>query len=398
LDPKTTLENLASLVVPAYADCCIIDLVEEDETSVRHAAITSRDAAAHEPLLRPLRERRRPLDFRSDQALARVIRTGQSLFVPEVRGSALESLAGGDARALDILRGLGVHAYLVVPVIIRDRVRGALTLLCTRPGQQLVPSDVALLEDLGRRAGSAVENARLYHEAQEAVRARDEFLSIASHELRTPLTPLQLHLQSLKRTLTTASPEGLSLERLANKVEVAERQEKRLSRLVAELLEISRIRLGKLELQPEEVNLPAVVSDVIARYRVELAQAGCTVNVNAPEALTGVWDRTRLEQVVTNLVTNAARYGHGKPIDITVAADARSVRLVVRDHGIGIAPEDQRRIFERFERAASRNFGGLGLGLYIARQIVEAHGGSIHVSSELGVGSSFTVELPRDVH
>jgi signal transduction histidine kinase len=120
--------------------------------------------------------------------------------------------------------------------------------------------------------------------------------------------------------------------------------------------------------------------------------------VNAPEALTGVWDRTRLEQVVTNLVTNAARYGHGKPIDITVAADARSVRLVVRDHGIGIAPEDQRRIFERFERAASRNFGGLGLGLYIARQIVEAHGGSIHVSSELGVGSSFTVELPRDVH
>jgi signal transduction histidine kinase len=131
---------------------------------------------------------------------------------------------------------------------------------------------------------------------------------------------------------------------------------------------------------------------------VELAQAGCTVNVNAPEALRGLWDRARLEQVVTNLLTNAARYGHGKPIDISLAQDGEAVRLVVRDHGIGIAPEDQQRIFERFERASSRNFGGLGLGLYIARQIVEAHGGTIRVSSELGVGSSFTVELPLGMH
>jgi NO-binding membrane sensor protein with MHYT domain/signal transduction histidine kinase len=397
LDPKTTLENLAGLVVPTYADFCIIDLLEDDEGSVRHAALAGHDAT-YEPLLKPLRERRHGLDLRSEQALARVVRTCQSLFVPKAGASDLEALAKGDAQELDVLRKLGVHGYLVVPIIIRDRVRGALFLLCTRPERQLMPTDVSLLEDLGRRAGAAVENARLYHEAQEAVRARDEFLSIASHELRTPLTPLQLHLQSLKRTLATASPDGLSLERLASKVDVAERQEKRLSRLVAELLEISRIRLGKLELQPEEVNLPAVVSDVIARYRVELAQAGCTVHVNAPEALTGLWDRTRLEQVVTNLVTNAARYGHGKPIDITVAADEQAVRLVVRDHGIGIAPEDQHRIFERFERAASRNFGGLGLGLYIARQIVEAHGGRIQVSSELGVGSSFTVELPLGVH
>lgn len=397
LDIRTTLRNLAGLVVPSYADCCVIDLLEEDGASVRHAAIVHCDPT-RTPRAQPEQERRRRLDAHSGQALARVMRTGQSLLVSEARPTDLEALAAGDPGYLELLRESRVHSYLVVPLTIRDEVRGALTLLCSQPERQLVAQDVPLLEDLGRRAGSAVENARLYHEAQEAVRARDEFLSIASHELRTPLTPLQLHLQSLKRTLATASPEGLSVETLASKVAVAERQEKRLSRLVSELLDISRIRLGRLELRPEEVDLPSVVSEVLAQYRVELAQAGCTVNVNAPETLHGQWDRTRIEQVVTNLLTNAVRYGHGKPIDITLARDGEAVRLVVRDHGIGIAPEDQQRIFERFERASSRNFGGLGLGLYIARQIVEAHGGTIHVSSELGVGSSFTVELPRATH
>jgi signal transduction histidine kinase len=397
LDIRTTLQNLAGLVVPAYGDCCVIDLLEEDGAFVRHAAVVHCDPTRL-PHAQPEQERRRGLDARSGQALARVLRTGQSLLVTEAAPHEWEALAAGDAGYLEMLRESRVHTYLVVPLVIRDQVRGALTLLCSRKGRHLVASDVPLLEDLGRRAGAAVENARLYHEAQEAVRARDEFLSIASHELRTPLTPLQLHLQSLKRTLAAASPEGLSVETLASKVAVAERQEKRLSRLVSELLDISRIRLGKLELRPEEVDLPSVVSDVLAHYRVELAQAGCTVNVNAPEALRGLWDRARLEQVVTNLLTNAARYGHGKPIDISLAQDGEAVRLVVRDHGIGIAPEDQQRIFERFERASSRNFGGLGLGLYIARQIVEAHGGTIRVSSELGVGSSFTVELPLGMH
>ncbi len=397
LDPRTTLESLASLVVPTYADCCVIDLLEDDDTSLRHAAVLHCDHS-QSPVPWLERERRRPIDLKAEHVLARVLRTCQAHLAPEVRPADLEALAVGEASSLEFLRKLGVHAYLVVPLVIRGAARGTLTLLCTRPGRQLLASDVSLLEDLGRRAGTAVENARLYHEAQEAVRIRDEFLSIASHELRTPLTPLQLHLQSLRRTLATASHEGLPVESLAAKVEIAERQQKRLSRLVAELLDISRIRLGKLELQPEEVDLSKAVADVVARYQMELSQAGCTVNVSAPERLTGWWDRSRLEQVVTNLVTNAARFGQGKPIDICVTEEGPMVRLVVKDRGIGIAPEDQQRIFERFERAASRNFGGLGLGLYIARQIVEAHGGTIRVSSELGVGSSFTVELPRGTH
>jgi PAS domain S-box-containing protein len=230
---------------------------------------------------------------------------------------------------------------------------------------------------------------------RRAVAHRDDFLSVASHELRTPLTSLKLELANLAR-LAQRSEAG-SGERLIAKVSKIDGQAERLHRLIRDLLDVSCIASGRLELHLEEVDLTQVAIDVGQRFHEEAERAGCAVVMRTEGALLGHWDRSRLEQVATNLVSNALKYGDCKPIEITTSAGDRDhARLVVRDQGLGIAPRDQDRIFGRFERAApSRHFGGIGLGLWIVKQIVEALGGTVTVESELGSGSTFTVDLPR---
>jgi PAS domain S-box-containing protein len=248
------------------------------------------------------------------------------------------------------------------------------------------------------------DRAQLYRQAQEEVRERDEFLSIASHELRTPVTALQLQLQLFQRYAGRA---GVVLPReMHEKVEALERQIRRISLLVNELLDLSRLRLGKLELRREELDLAELAREIIANLQSEIDLCGSRVDLQvmgtagaagAAGTVTGAWDRLRLGQVLTNLLVNAVKFGQGKPISVTVGENgAGRALLEVRDQGIGIAPEHQARVFGRFERAVPvEHFGGLGLGLYIARQIVEAHGGEIRVESTPGDGSTFRVELPR---
>jgi PAS domain S-box-containing protein len=233
-------------------------------------------------------------------------------------------------------------------------------------------------------------------EAEAAVRLRDEFLSVASHELKTPLTPLQLQVQLLLRSLANGGVASLPPDRLRAMLESIEHQSKRFASLVEGLLDISRVAAGRLELEPEEVELAELARGVAARFEAELARAGSRLTLALEGPVVGRWDRLRLEQVFTNLLSNAAKYGAGRPVEVRVEGDGAVARLAVRDHGIGIAPEDQGRIFGRFERAApARHYPGLGMGLYITRQIVEAHGGSVRVASAPGAGSTFTVELPR---
>jgi PAS domain S-box-containing protein len=241
------------------------------------------------------------------------------------------------------------------------------------------------------------EEERELERLREAVRTRDEFLSVASHELKSPLTPLQLKLTSLLR-IVEANPEAvLPGARVAKDLDVARRQVKKLAALIDDLLDVSRISTGRLQLQRAPMNLSALTREVVARYAPQAAQAGCSVEVEAA-AVVGTWDTRRLEQMVTNLLTNALKYGAGKPIHVRVSAEAGEAVLTVRDGGIGIAPEHQSTIFERFVRAVTdRNYGGLGLGLFITHQVVEAHGGSIRVQSALGQGATFTVRLPLDV-
>jgi PAS domain S-box-containing protein len=229
---------------------------------------------------------------------------------------------------------------------------------------------------------------RAHGEAEQAIQVRDDFLSIASHELRTPLTALQLQIETLRDAVG-----GLDAATITRRLVKAERQIGRLGKLIANLLDVSRIVSGRLVLDLEEVDAAEAVREVADRFAEEAQRAGCQLELATTPAV-GRWDRVRLEQVVTNLLSNAIKYAPGRPIRIEVAGGSPT-RVVVEDHGIGIAPDDLARIFERFERAVpTRHYGGLGMGLFIAHQIVEAHGGSIQVTSHPGEGARFTVELP----
>lgn len=226
-------------------------------------------------------------------------------------------------------------------------------------------------------------------ELKRAIRARDEFLSIASHELRTPLTALKLRLESLAHT---AAPD----ERAARRLNGAIRQTERLERLIDHLLDASRISAGRLVLERTAVSLGEIAGEVVGRAREQPGVTGQVFDLVIEGDVVGTWDRMRIEQVVENLISNALKYGGGRPVGVWVRGADDAVELTVSDHGIGIDAADLSRIFEQYERAeASQGQSGIGMGLYIARQIVQAHAGEIDVESRLGEGSSFRVVLPR---
>jgi signal transduction histidine kinase len=250
-------------------------------------------------------------------------------------------------------------------------------------------SDVAILEMMASEATVALANARLVEELRQAVLVRDDFLSVAGHELRTPLTALQLRLQGLMQT--PAKPEQ-ARERLTALM----RQVSRMTRLVNQLLDVSRISAHKLVLEREEVDLAALVEDVAGRFAEELRLEDTALELTLSPHVRGQWDRVRLEQVVSNLLSNAIKYGERRPVRVAVEPSGGGAKLTVQDKGIGIAQGDQQRIFARFERAVSQqHYGGLGLGLWISKQVIEAHGGSIDVMSAPQEGATFVVELPE---
>ena len=303
----------------------------------------------------------------------------------------LRELCDDDEHAA-LLRALGVTSGLAAPLLVRGRALGAITLGWTPAGHRASDTDLALVQELARRAAISIDNARLYRESQEAVGLRDEFLTVASHELRTPLTPLKLHLQSIELLL-----EEQGLDALGRGVGTAVRQVDRLSSLVTDLLNVAQIGSGRLALRREHVDLVALVQGLLGAWQTVLARAGCTVELRAAGPVVGMWDPMRIEQVVSVLLSNAMKIGAGKPIVVAIAATPTVATLSVRDAGIGVAQAHHDRIFERFERAVPvSRYGGLGLGLYIARQIVLAHRGSIRVASQEEAGAEFIVELPID--
>ncbi|MBC7713414.1 MAG: PAS domain-containing sensor histidine kinase [Rhizobacter sp.] len=239
------------------------------------------------------------------------------------------------------------------------------------------------------------ELAAAKEEAENAVAARDEFLSIASHELKTPLTSLKLQVQSRKRQLEKGNLKNFSAENFLKIVEQDDKQINRINRLVDDMLEITNIASGKLSLEVEHTDLGNLVKDVLFRFTTQFEVSQIKVTSDIAENVTGIWDRYRIEQVFTNLITNALKYGNKQPIEVTVKKDNNQASLIVRDHGIGIKSIDHERVFQQFERAVSASsISGLGLGLYICRKIIESHKGKIYVESELGQGSAFIVELP----
>jgi PAS domain S-box-containing protein len=301
----------------------------------------------------------------------------------------------GDWAPLVVEHGSGdPQLALEAPILLRDEVVGRVTLRRSPGAPRFDAADSAVVNELARRIALAVQNAHLFDEAQRAIRVRDEFLSIASHELRTPLTALSLDVELVRRMLARDGGDP----RMVHRVNKVEAHLGRLNQLVGTLLDVSQIEAGRLAIQPEAMDLRVAVGEVIDRFSEEAARAKCLLRANLPASpVQGVWDRSRIDQVVTNLLGNAVRYAPGKPIDIELVEAPTSVILTVRDHGPGIRREDQERIFGRFERAASgHGIGGFGLGLWITRQIVSALGGSIRLESEPDVETAFIIELPRE--
>ncbi|WP_233592044.1 PAS domain S-box protein [Corallococcus sp. AB011P] len=384
LDPETTLQRVAELAVPLLAELCVF-FVRTDGVGLRPVAVADRSPARAASVREFLR--RHPPDPDARHGPARVLATGESELSEASQGLwAPEALS-------EELRSLQDRPSLGVPLQARGRTLGVLYLLSPEPGRTYAPEELTLTEELGRRAAFAIDNAQLYCSAQESIRARDEFLSIASHELKTPLTSMRLRVQQMESVLLMGA-QPLSTERVTRMLEVFQDQLQRLSNLADHLLDVSRVHEKRLDLRMEEIDLVTVARHMAGHVAELLQKAGCEFELVAPEPVWGRWDRLRMEQVMLNLLTNAMKYGAGRPIRMEVAKHAGRARLIVEDHGMGIPFESQARIFERFERAASLNYGGLGLGLFITRRIVEAHGGSIRVESEPGHGARFIVELP----
>ncbi len=387
LDELEALQALASALVPELADYCDVKLLQQEE--LVPAAVAHADPRK-QAFARDL-QARYPRVMASAQGSAHVARTGQAFFVPSISDEMLRASAH-DEEHFKLARSLGLRSAMFVPIRVRGELAGVMTLVSAESARIYDTEHLALAEEIGRRAGVAIEHAQLYREARDAVQVREAFLSIAGHELNTPLTSLRLQLQSVLSSLGKADAR-LDRNRLAERVQKTLGHTARLERLVRDLLDVSRISSRRLALERERFDLVALVEEVIERHSHELQRTGSVVTLRAPPSVNGSWDRSRIDQAISNLLSNAMKYGAGEPIEVDLVVDEHVARIRVRDHGIGIAAEDHARIFGRFERATT-NHGGLGLGLWIAREVVEAHAGRVFFESAKGAGSTFTIELP----
>jgi signal transduction histidine kinase len=385
LDYRATLNAVARLAVGFLADWCVVDVFEE--------GTPRRVAAAHvdpekEKLVHQLRERQ---DRRGAPMQALEMRTsGAAVLVPVSKDADMKRYVN-DPESLRLAREIGVGPALILPMRARDRLLGTMTLVCSPHRRKYDERDLALGEELARRAAMALDNARLYDEARDAIRLRDDFLSIASHELNTPIAALQLSAEGFEQAAPHASTEVL--QRMSR---LMARQARRLGTLVKELMSVAELQAGRLHVERTTIDFTRVVREITEELAPELSRARCALTLRATASIEGEWDRTRLEQIVTNLLSNAMKYGAGKPITVEVSeSPPGTARLVVADQGIGIDPDRLHHVFGRFERAVPvGSYGGLGLGLYVVREIVTALGGHVKVESVAGAGSTFTVELP----
>lgn len=402
---EETLHQVVVSAIPYLAECAVLDVLEEGDRIRRVKAVHVNEKM--QPFVSFI-EKSGPTSLSSRSIISEALSSGETCIVPEFLKSGEFSYSSPSREHLGALNALDVYSGMVIPIKVRGKTRGALTLLNSSGGRRFGEKDRLIAEDFVRRAASAIENATLYRESQEALKTRDEFLMIASHELKTPLTPLKLQLQSIERVLKKCSDgsnlspdfssEHFTSEKLKKMIDMSNRMVKRFTILIEDLLDVSRINAGKFLLRTEEFDFVKLLNEVADRFAGELAKNHCELSLVTPDQLEGEWDASRMEQVLVNLLSNSMRYGAGKPIEVKLERFEFEVLLSVKDYGIGISEKDQSRIFQRFERASpSSHYGGLGLGLFITSQIMELHGGSITVKSEPGRGSLFQAKFPLRV-
>ena len=389
-DYESTLQKVASLAVPSFADWCAVDMLEADG-SLRRLAITHTDPSKVR-LARELFDRYPPSP--SDRrGVMRVAMTGEPDWVAAIPDSLLHDITKSKEH-LEIVRRLGLKSYLCVPLDLHGRTLGVLTFATAESGRIYGENDLAAAEDLAHRAAIAIENANLLSALKEGDRRKDEFLAMLAHELRNPLAPIRSSVQ-IFREVDPPAPE------LKWATDVIDRQVRQMTRLVDDLLDVSRITRGKIELRKESVDLATIINGVVDASRPLIEQMGHKLTVTMPgRPIRLEADTTRLSQVLLNLLNNAAKYTDNPArIWVTCEDENGEVVISVKDSGIGIPPEMLPHIFDLFiqvDRSLDRAEGGLGIGLTLVRRLVELHGGSVEAHSEgIGKGSEFIVRLPK---
>lgn len=389
LDYNITLAIVASLVVTNIADFCLIDITEGEEMKRLAARVA-------DPKKQKLAEKffNFPPDPRNKQAIYEAAEIGRPIIIKEATEKWLKTVSKIKEER-EIVKKLKLKSFIFAPLRSRGKIVGVMTIASSQDGFYYTEEDSYFMEELASRIGIAVDNSKLFSEAQDALRTRDEFLSIASHELKTPLTSILLNLQLLLQKIQSSSDHRVDSSEIIKAIESSERQSYRLSKMINDLLNVSLMSTGKLQLEKEKIELSSIIDDLLLRFEIQFNKAHMKVNYKKNGSVTGLFDKVRLEQVFSNLISNAIKYGDKKPIHITLEKTKNKAIVKIRDKGIGVKKDEQIRIFERFRRAVSdKDIKGLGVGLYISQQIVQAHGGNISVASTPGKGSTFTVELP----
>jgi PAS domain S-box-containing protein len=386
LDYRTTLDRVAQLATRELAQVCIVEVVEG--TSLQRVAVAQVD----EPLSALVEKalRRMPSEAQLSHGVARVVQTGQSELIPEVSNTDKLGVALG-LEDPNILRDLQVQSYMCVPLTARGKTFGAMVLVATAH-RHYVADDLLLAEELARRAALAIDNARLYEQAQTAIRMREEVLAVVSHDLRNPLSTIRTGAAQLLA-------EAQGDEQRARTARIAERlgrASERMLHMIRDLLDFSSIEAGKLRIELTEHDSAALVTEVVEMLQPLAAEKGVRLasNVEGPP-LTVRCDRERVMQVLSNLIGNSIKFtGEGGSVTVRSRGEGDRVLFSVNDTGPGIAEEDRAHIFDRYWQARSRNRESLGLGLAISKAIIDSHGGRIWVESTVSVGTTFFFTLP----
>ena len=391
LDYTATLKNLAALLVPGLADVCVVDILEEGR--VRRLDVTHADSEWNVQL-KTLAAQYPPRLVNDAHPLERAIASGVAQLIPDLTDDFL-AMIEHDPERLDVLRQMGLVSGIVVPLVARGRTLGALTLVTTtRSGRRYNGEDLALATVLARRAATAVDNASLYEAALLANKAKADFLAVVSHELRTPLTAIIGYAD-----LLALGVGGELTETQLTRVERIKSGAWHLVQVIEGILSYTRLETGREDVRQDTIELCRIVKDSVSLIEPAAAVRNIDVRVNLPEGpLWTVSDGPKLRQIVLNLLSNAVKFTEVGEVSVGLREDEDAFVIQVDDTGIGIHPEHMERIFEAFwqvEQPHTRTVGGTGLGLSVTRRLAKLLGGEVSVSSTPGLGSAFTVKLPR---
>lgn len=398
IELEKVLEPIPKLIISHFADWCYISLTD-DEGVLR--VVTGASSPAIEEGLEVFKGYK--ADRQAPEGLPRAIREKKSFLYSHLSSEELRadnnrwpSVGTREEKYLKIIRELGFKSYMAIPLVVRGEAVGGMIVGSVQAGRHYNQRDLELMDEIARSCSMAIENALIYRESQRSIQNREDFISVASHELRTPLTSLQMRVDLLAKAMESKTIPDDVVKKLRPIVTEIRPDVKKFTKLIETLLDVSKLRNKKIQLDLEEVNLSQLIEEEVNRHKAEFEDHRSPIKSHLEKNVMVICDSIRIQQVVTNLLSNALKFGEQKPVEVILKTTADKAILQIKDNGIGISLEDKWRIFKPFERAVSdRHFGGLGLGLYISQQIIEEHNGSIHLESVLGQGSSFVVELPR---